>query len=63
MTSIEQVATLSTFGSVWAVLAVGHSLAEHVFGQSAHQAANKGGAVGMRLHLATSTLHQQGERS
>ncbi|MDJ0467116.1 hypothetical protein [Streptomyces sp. H27-C3] len=42
MTSIEQVATLATFGAVWAVLAVGHNLADHVFGQSDHQAANKG---------------------
>ncbi|MFD4835297.1 DUF3307 domain-containing protein [Streptomyces uncialis] len=42
MTSIEQVATLATFGSVWAVLSVGHNLADHVFGQSDHQAASKG---------------------
>ncbi|CAM5669790.1 hypothetical protein [Streptomyces atroolivaceus] len=42
MTSIEQVATLATFGSEWAVLAVGHNLADHVFGQSDHQAASKG---------------------
>ncbi|PCG81168.1 hypothetical protein CIB93_27370, partial [Streptomyces sp. WZ.A104] len=27
MTSVEQVATLATFGAVWAVLAVGHNLA------------------------------------
>ncbi|MFF0066674.1 hypothetical protein ACFYRC_35215 [Streptomyces sp. NPDC005279] len=37
-----QVATLATFGTVWAVLSVGHNLADHVFGQSDHQAANKG---------------------
>ncbi|MEV0027301.1 hypothetical protein AB0H45_34965 [Streptomyces atroolivaceus] len=42
MTSIEQVATLATFGSVWAVLAVGHNLADDVFGQSDHQAVSKG---------------------
>ncbi|GAA0897966.1 MULTISPECIES: hypothetical protein [Streptomyces violaceusniger group] len=42
MTSIEQIATLATFGTVWAVLSVGHNLADHVFGQSDHQAANKG---------------------
>lgn len=42
MTSIEQVASLATFGSVWAVLAVGHNLADHAFGQSDHQAARKG---------------------
>ncbi|WP_405852235.1 hypothetical protein OG361_05885 [Streptomyces sp. NBC_00090] len=41
MTSIEQVATLATFGSVWAVLAVGHNLADHVFGQTDHQADKK----------------------
>ncbi|MFD0260137.1 hypothetical protein ACFVH7_17890 [Kitasatospora indigofera] len=40
--TVEQLATLATFGSVWAVLAVGHNLADHVFGQSDHQAANKG---------------------
>ncbi|MER6237672.1 hypothetical protein ABT185_16655 [Streptomyces clavifer] len=42
MTSIEQVVVLATFGSVWAVLSVGHNLADHVFGQSDRQAANKG---------------------
>ncbi|MEE4597650.1 hypothetical protein V2J94_38230 [Streptomyces sp. DSM 41524] len=42
MTSVDQVATLATFGSVWAVLSVGHNLADHVFGQSDHQAASKG---------------------
>ncbi|MEU1487174.1 DUF3307 domain-containing protein [Streptomyces sp. NPDC005752] len=42
MTSIEQVATLATFGAVWAVLAVGHNLADHVIGQTDHQADNKG---------------------
>ncbi|WP_329584022.1 hypothetical protein OG500_27370 [Kitasatospora sp. NBC_01250] len=41
-TSIDQLATLATFGSVWAVLAVGHNVADHVLGQSDHQAANKG---------------------
>ncbi|MCX4489984.1 hypothetical protein OG890_39540 [Streptomyces anulatus] len=42
MTGTEQVAVLATFGSVWAVLSVGHNLADHVFGQSDRQAANKG---------------------
>ncbi|KOU22735.1 hypothetical protein ADK52_20150 [Streptomyces sp. WM6372] len=42
MMTVEQLATLATFGSTWAVLAVGHNMAEHVFGQSDHQAANKG---------------------
>ncbi|WP_338120226.1 hypothetical protein [Streptomyces agglomeratus] len=42
MTTIEEAMTLATFGAVWAVLAVGHNLADHVFGQSDHQAANKG---------------------
>ncbi|MFJ6452304.1 DUF3307 domain-containing protein [Streptomyces hydrogenans] len=42
MTSIEQIATLATFGAVWAVLSVGHNLADHVFGQTDHQADNKG---------------------
>ncbi|MEU9015668.1 hypothetical protein AB0D12_39540 [Streptomyces sp. NPDC048479] len=41
MTSIEQVATLATFGAVWAVLSVGHNLADHVNGQTDHQAAGK----------------------
>ncbi|MEU3862325.1 hypothetical protein AB0F03_34150 [Streptomyces sp. NPDC028722] len=42
MNQIEQVATLATFGAVWAVLVVGHNLADHVFGQSYSQAATKG---------------------
>ncbi|WP_035803952.1 hypothetical protein [Kitasatospora mediocidica] len=42
MMTIDQLAVLATFGSVWAVLAVSHNLADHVFGQSDHQAANKG---------------------
>ncbi|MBO1417771.1 hypothetical protein [Streptomyces sp. FH025] len=41
-TSIDQIAILATFGSTWAVLAVGHNVADHVLGQSDHQAANKG---------------------
>lgn len=41
MTSIEQVATLATFGAVWVVLAVGHNLADHVIGQTDRQAAGK----------------------
>lgn len=41
MTSIDQIATLATFGSVWAVLAVGHNLADHVIRQTDHQAAGK----------------------
>ncbi|MFF8975084.1 hypothetical protein [Streptomyces sp. NPDC014995] len=41
MTSIDQIATVATFGSVWAVLAVGHNLADHVIGQTDHQAAGK----------------------
>ncbi|MFI1361814.1 hypothetical protein [Streptomyces griseochromogenes] len=40
--TLNEVATLATFGAVWTVLAVGHNLADHVFGQSDHQAANKG---------------------
>lgn len=42
MTSIEHVATLATFGAVWAVLAVGHNLTDHVIGQTDRQAAGKG---------------------
>lgn len=38
----EQIAALATFGAVWAVLAVGHNLADHVAGQTDHQAVNKG---------------------
>ncbi|GGU95565.1 hypothetical protein ACIG0C_15070 [Kitasatospora aureofaciens] len=41
MTTIEQPATLAAFGPIWAVLAVGHNVADRVFGQSDHQAANK----------------------
>ncbi|MEV6765054.1 hypothetical protein AB0N16_31305 [Streptomyces sp. NPDC051105] len=41
MTSIEQVAPLATFGAVWAVLAIGHNLADHVIGQTDHQAEGK----------------------
>lgn len=40
--SIEQVTALATFATVWAVLSVGHNLADHVFGQTDHQAAHKG---------------------
>ncbi|WP_327073265.1 DUF3307 domain-containing protein [Kitasatospora purpeofusca] len=32
---------LATLGAVWAVLSVGHTLADHVLGQTDHQAANK----------------------
>ncbi|MFJ4674195.1 hypothetical protein [Kitasatospora purpeofusca] len=42
MTSIAELTKLATFGSTWAVLAVGHNAADHVFGQSDHHAANKG---------------------
>ncbi|WP_331727227.1 DUF3307 domain-containing protein (plasmid) [Kitasatospora sp. NBC_00374] len=45
MTSADQIAqavTLATFATVWATLAVGHTLADHVFGQTDHQASNKG---------------------
>ncbi|MEV8345932.1 DUF3307 domain-containing protein [Streptomyces niveus] len=41
MTTIDQTVTLASFGAVWAVLAVGHNLADHVIGQTAHQAKNK----------------------
>ncbi|GGY12942.1 hypothetical protein GCM10010358_76640 [Streptomyces minutiscleroticus] len=41
MTSIEQIATPATFGAVWAVLSVGHNLADHVIGQTDQQAGNK----------------------
>ncbi|MFI9650299.1 DUF3307 domain-containing protein [Streptomyces sp. NPDC052040] len=41
MTSIDQVATLATFGTAWAVLSVAHNLADHVIGQTDHQAAGK----------------------
>ncbi|MGW0393025.1 hypothetical protein ACWDYJ_19435 [Streptomyces sp. NPDC003042] len=41
MKPIEQVATLATFGSVWAVFAVGHNLTDHVIGQTDHQANGK----------------------
>ncbi|MGW3658123.1 hypothetical protein ACWD6R_21630 [Streptomyces sp. NPDC005151] len=41
MASIDQIAALATFGSVWAVLSVGHNLADHVIGQTDRQAAGK----------------------
>ncbi|MFI6143758.1 hypothetical protein ACIBCC_36915 [Streptomyces griseus] len=41
MTNIDQAATLATFGAVWSVLSVGHTLADHVIGQTDHQAGNK----------------------
>ena len=41
MTSIDQATTLATFGAVWAVLSVSHNLADHVIGQTDHQAGNK----------------------
>ncbi len=37
-----QMMTLSTFGASWVVLSVGHTLADHVGGQTDHQAARKG---------------------
>nr|BEK65761.1 hypothetical protein KPHV_29880 [Kitasatospora purpeofusca] len=37
----NQMLLLATFGAVWAVLSVGHNLADHVLGQTDHQAANK----------------------
>jgi hypothetical protein len=41
MSSIEQIVTLATFGAVWAVLSVGHNLADHVIGQTDQQAEGK----------------------
>ncbi|QER90539.1 hypothetical protein [Streptomyces tendae] len=41
MTFIEQIATLATFGAVWAVLSVGHNLADHVIGQTDQQTEGK----------------------
>ncbi|WP_217712072.1 hypothetical protein [Kitasatospora sp. NA04385] len=38
---IERIGTVAVFGAVWAVLVTGHALADHVFGQTDHQAANK----------------------
>ncbi|MFE7571627.1 hypothetical protein ACFU76_32505 [Streptomyces sp. NPDC057539] len=35
--TLEELTTLATFGSVWAMLAVGHNLADHVSGQSDHR--------------------------
>ncbi|MFE9536646.1 hypothetical protein [Streptomyces sp. NPDC006691] len=39
--AVEQVAVLATFGAVWAVLSVGHNLADHVIGQTDVQANGK----------------------
>ncbi|MEU4506780.1 DUF3307 domain-containing protein [Streptomyces sp. NPDC024089] len=41
MTTIDQAVTLASFGAVWAVLAVGHNFADHVIGQTDHQAGHK----------------------
>ncbi|MET8703638.1 DUF3307 domain-containing protein [Kitasatospora sp. NPDC004723] len=38
---LDKAITLGTFASVWAVLAVGHNLADHVIGQTDHQADHK----------------------
>src|SRR2546430_13709305 len=37
----DQVATLAPSGAVWAVLAAGHNLADHVRGQTDRQAAGR----------------------
>ncbi|MER6197401.1 hypothetical protein ABT234_08480 [Streptomyces sp. NPDC001586] len=42
MMTIAQDSELAAFGSIWAVLADGHNVADHVLGQSDRQAANKG---------------------
>lgn len=42
MSTINQVAQLATFGTLWAVLAAGHNIADHVLGQTDRQAASKG---------------------
>jgi hypothetical protein len=47
MNQIEQVATRATFGSVWAVLAVGHNLADHGSGRLTTRL-RQGGALGGR---------------
>lgn len=39
--TIEQLADLATFATIWAVLSVGYNLADHVFGQTDRQAAGK----------------------
>ncbi|MFF2644953.1 hypothetical protein ACFVUB_34575, partial [Streptomyces niveus] len=39
--TIAQVSELATFGSIWAVLSVAHNFADHVIGQTNHQARNK----------------------
>lgn len=41
MMTIAQVSELATFGSTWAVLSVGHNLADHLIGQTDHQAGSK----------------------
>ncbi|MET9517994.1 hypothetical protein [Streptomyces sp. NPDC002994] len=65
MASIDEIATLATFGSVWALLSVGHSLADHVIGQTDRQAAGKaapsaaeiGGGVSPRMGWGTCLRH------
>jgi hypothetical protein len=42
MMRADPVTALATFGTVWAALAVGHNLADHVLGQTDRQAARKG---------------------
>lgn len=53
--SIEQVATLATFGSIWAILAVSHNLADHIFGQTDRQAACKAAPSAAEVAAGVST--------
>ncbi|MFK0192512.1 DUF3307 domain-containing protein [Kitasatospora sp. NPDC090308] len=41
MNGTAQLGTVAVFGAVWAVLSAGHALADHVLGQTDHQAAHK----------------------
>uniref|UniRef100_UPI003F49AD8E hypothetical protein n=1 Tax=Amycolatopsis sp. CA-096443 TaxID=3239919 RepID=UPI003F49AD8E len=42
MSALDELTTLATFAASWAVLWVGHNLADHVTGQTDWQAENKG---------------------
>ncbi|MEU3559723.1 hypothetical protein [Kitasatospora sp. NPDC006786] len=50
----HQMLQLATLGAVWAVLSVAHTLADHVLGQSDHQAAHKAAPTREQIDAGTS---------
>lgn len=55
---LDQLMTLATFGASWAVLAVGHNLADHIGGQTHHQSQAK--AAPTRAEVATGVSPRRG---